>query len=477
MLSGMGDRFSRRFPDEHLLTLDHETDDNGWILGTAQTGNNTHFASQWIQCSYSLSGGYGPTLRYIYYVFVALAVLSRRITWLTTAALGLVMTYSSAAAVHAVLLAAVRKRMPRADELLQNPSWQVAQVAGPWRRQIDDAGLRSGADMWIPLLPMAWDNDADPVLAIVGAAFLVLLPMHIWSSTLRRSRSKALVAIWGCLLLMGLVAACVNAQYVWQWTFPQLRFCPVDAHDPLPMTNAVADPYGTGKHWVRGDPYRWNRVVGDHFVHRNLTAVFPTHCIYPCFGFSWPLRDPDEIKVNPWSYGWKADTDVADTMFNLTVTLVISSCVANLSLVVMGRLPGWKEWKHLGVPALARKVRTDLSRKRPSTLLTLGHGALVCWIVLVYLYALVVSPLSLLFFVGYTEWLMWNADAGAESFKHVGQWGSLIGAVMVLGAGIVSVVTESFWYKRGAVREEVLELGETERPETYAAAKRDPGGA
>lgn len=98
---------------------------------------------------------------------------------------------------------------------------------------------RSDGPVWMPVLPMAWDNDTDPVLAIVGTAFLLLLPMQIWSRTLRDAGTlrKRIVLAWALLLFAGLIAALVSVAYVYFYAFPQVRFCPMHEADALPLTS------------------------------------------------------------------------------------------------------------------------------------------------------------------------------------------------------------------------------------------------
>ncbi|KAK0710092.1 hypothetical protein B0T26DRAFT_679416 [Lasiosphaeria miniovina] len=80
-----------------------------WIIGTETTGNNTFFRSQVVQCSYPISGGYGPTARYVYYFMAILSVVAHKQSWVATAALGSVIVYSSTAAIHALVLVYFRK--------------------------------------------------------------------------------------------------------------------------------------------------------------------------------------------------------------------------------------------------------------------------------------------------------------------------------------------------------------------------------
>ena len=165
---------------ENFIPLYNFTSD-WWVVR-----NNSFFNTQWIQCSYPISGSYGPTPRYLFYVLILLALHKRRSAWIVTAALGSVMTYSATAAIHALVLVSMRTKLIPSDIA----NWMVVLVSGT-------AGPSGGVDgtginpLWLPVIPMAWDNDGDPVLAIVGTAFLVLLPMQIWSNTFKHFQTIA----------------------------------------------------------------------------------------------------------------------------------------------------------------------------------------------------------------------------------------------------------------------------------------------
>lgn len=216
-------------PKLHLIPYHHTTEE-AWVIGTTAQGNNTFFDAQWIQCSYQISGGYGHTPRYIYYFLILFAMWQRRTNWLAEAAMASIMVYSGSAAIHAVILAAIRKRMAP-QSMLEN--YEQVRVEGVtvngtsvyWDNNIEQWTWNPlDNSLWLPVLPMAWDSDIDAPLAIVGTAFLILLPMQIWSRALRKSRVKIIIWLWGVLLLI-----------------------PHGAHDSLPLmsdgTQTVGDQW------------------------------------------------------------------------------------------------------------------------------------------------------------------------------------------------------------------------------------------
>ena len=225
---------------EDFIPLYNVTSD-WWVVR-----NNSFFNTQWIQCSYPISGSYGPTPRYLFYVLVLLALHKRRSAWIVTAALGSVMTYSATAAIHALVLVSIRTKLIPSDIA----NWMVVLVSGTAGPSGEFDG--TGNDpLWLPVIPMAWDNDGDPVLAIVGTAFLVLLPMQIWSNTFKQSRTKSVLYLWSGTLLMGTLCALVNAAYVDVAAFTQLRFCPPGINDTIPLTNGGID--NVGMNWAQAD--------------------------------------------------------------------------------------------------------------------------------------------------------------------------------------------------------------------------------
>ena len=161
------------------------------------------------------------------------AVSVRRITWIATVALGSVITYSAVAAIHALVFVVVRK------EMVSQYMLKILWCCSGERYNIKWS-------TWLPVLPMAWDNDVDPILTVVGAAFLVLLPMQMWSQTLRETKPKSILVLWSFLLFIGMICASVAQAYVTFYSFPQLRFCPPNRHELLPLINNGAHNVGTG---------------------------------------------------------------------------------------------------------------------------------------------------------------------------------------------------------------------------------------
>lgn len=452
-MSGVRDPFLLGlFPSEERLLPPYNTTKDSWILGDAAQGNNTLFDTQWIQCSYQISGGYGHTPRYIYYILIALAMWQRRKNWLAEVAMASVMVYSSSAAIHAVVLAAIREQMAP-HSMLENfevvrvegvsangTAWYWDDNSGEWVYTIDNS-------LWLPVLPMAWDSDVDATLAIVGTAFLVLLPMQIWSTTLREYRLKIIIWLWGALLLMGMISALISVQYVNFWYFPQLRFCPHGANDSLPMMNDGTQ--NVGGVWDGYDWYHWNRTIEQQFMSNKSTEVLSNICIYPCFDFDWPLRDNTDVLVvediNDFS-----SSNAFFVLLVVCYALVTSTGLSSLTIAILSGLPKRLKFGELRPHSSQEALRPWLIRRqvqriretwgdhRLSWTKRILQPVLFTYFLVIYIYTFLISPLVVLFFVGFMEGTIWGTDYGGESFYHVGQWSSIVALALVFIAAAIS---------------------------------------
>lgn len=422
------------FPAAEELIPPHKTTTDLWVIG-----DNTQFDTQWIECSYPISGSYGPTPRYIFYVLTILAVCYRKSAWIGAAALASVMAYSATAAIHAIVLVAIRTRLIPAD--ISN--YMVILATGRSSTGLDD-GL--GNALWLPVLPMAWDNDGDPVLAIVGTAFLILLPMQTWSTTFKKSDSKLVLFLWSGLLFIGMISALINAAYVDLWAFPQLRFCPPGESDQIPLTNSGTNIVGSD--FETSDAYYWNRTAYNYFGDK--TGQQSNTCLYPCFSASWLLRDPTDITVINGNEGHIADSQAGWSLFFAVYAVISASGLSSLTIFaisIANQPPSWlaslaSTFKS-PILKLLQPCFTFCGRKTKGTWLSgnrVKDLVIMVWKAYVMVtdkYARILSPFALLFFVAWVEWYMWTNDPQGETFRHVGQWGSLVAAVLVTVGALV----------------------------------------
>jgi hypothetical protein len=416
-------------PADERIIPNHNITWDGWVIANASL-----FNTQWINCSYPISGGYGQTPRYLFYALIFFAVVARRKSWIAGVALASVMTYSSIAAIHAFALAVDRTQM--VSQFSSN-SYEVVMVGGNttdgmWVGSTWNNWRQDG--LWLPVLPMVWDSDVDAVLAIVGVSFLVIAPMQAWSSTFNKSEAKAVLLLWSFLLFIGMVCALIAEEYIWVVGFPQLRFCPFNSNDTLPITNSASE--GPTISWNPNDIYQANRTLAQYFA--NSTTGLATSCVYPCFGYVSSLRDPADIVAQPPGLVSSSASNVKWTFYVTVYFLICSSGISSLAIFFMQRSTRiWtisktyqnfqQKWK------LARDSHLSLEL---ATLLKILVMLWYFWLHLLNIYARALSPISVLILAAFAEWNLWE-DLNGESFRHIGQWGSLVAVGLVFTAALV----------------------------------------
>lgn len=148
-------------------------------------------------CAYSLSGGYGPIPRFLYYILLIVTLVFHKIKWLVDSTLGASMIFSSIAAVHGVALASAKGR---------------ATV----------------------------DLDIIPVYSITGMGLVVTVPLMVWSKTLREAERSArvLVFLWIVIMFIGNMASLASIKKLpdpLQCDDPDTPGCPLVCNVTLPM--------------------------------------------------------------------------------------------------------------------------------------------------------------------------------------------------------------------------------------------------
>ncbi|KAM0739827.1 hypothetical protein ACQRIT_005011 [Beauveria bassiana] len=471
------------FPENVKLFPPYNTDEDGWIVGSDAQGQNADFDTQLVQYAYSPSGSYGPTPRYAFYALLVVTIVWRRVGWAAKVALGAVMVYSATTAIHAVILASIRTRLMLAIDP-EAKNYELVRVQGlsitGQALSYDETAAAGDDSLWMAVLPMAWDSDVDPVLTVVGLAFLVLLPMQIWSLTLRESLRessvKLLLSLWGVFLFAGALCALVAEAYVQLWAFPQLRFCPRGFHDALPLMNDGSQTVGGT--WDGQDRYHWNRTVLAHFVNKTDTRPLGNMCIYPCFDTAWPLRDATEIQVLPRHFGFFTEGNSFWSALVAMYFLFGATSVANLSIAVIMSKPGRRLFAMIGLDYFSEFLsdenahRLGVSQARYPWTKTLimfrhilarfqsprpGSGALgkrilvlglQVYFLIIYVYARLFSLPVCLYFTVFMEYVIWASDPPSESFNHIGQWGAIAGLVLTFGAAGLGLVMKNIGRRR-----------------------------
>lgn len=181
--------------------------------------NIQNVAVKSVGCSFFISGYYERTPRYICYLLLVFTVVLRNHKWLAAGAAASVLTYSGVAAIHLVILFATNNRLN-----LQKPKSHCESLPIP------------GAS--IPFVACAGVSDPDVSLSMttVSSVMLGVLPIVAWSTTFRRSTSKAILIFWLLLLAVG------HTFYALTISNPSFHFqiCPQDYIEPLPTANYQA---------------------------------------------------------------------------------------------------------------------------------------------------------------------------------------------------------------------------------------------
>lgn len=113
-------------------------------------------------CVYAVSGQYGLLPRALYYALLVFTVLTHRYTWLVAGAAASAMTFSGAAAIHAIILLA----LPRATD-------------------------------------RAIDLDVFGTYCASATGLIFVIPIMTFSKTLRTLTGRMLIRAWGALMFVG----------------------------------------------------------------------------------------------------------------------------------------------------------------------------------------------------------------------------------------------------------------------------------
>jgi hypothetical protein len=369
-----------------------------------------------IQCVYPVSGQYGWAPRALYYALLLFVMIYRRHKWLTAGAAASCITFGGATAIHAFVLAWIRGS---STSLVQDSSVAV--------NQTDSVFIQS----------RVLDLDVDATLAVVGSGFLTLLPLAIGSSTFRSSDAQPILVVWGLLMLFGMIC-CLTNLYAINATatgpFHQYRFCPPHQNDSLPLSGLP----------IPDLPNSWNESLTQFFGQSSASTL---NCFYPCGASSQLLRRQSEIEVIPFPavrYGsseyWTFYI-LVDVVYGCVPTTILAS-VSLFLLKVCGMIPACET---VGYPSLLRNLdalaSSPITRKMVYQIL----------IIVLQIYALIVTPVVLFIFVILAEWSL-SFDPESESMQHVGQWAPLVGVALILVAAFLSrywpVLMEAYRRKR-----------------------------
>lgn len=161
--------------------------------------------AQSIICAYPISDIYAPAPRYLYYCLLFLTFATLRYRWLSHIFLGGAVAYAASAAIHAFIIVSKPSAM-------QDPSIVSIPNLTPNATSVFNtitSIVTEVTDLYIQ--PDAVELDIDAITAIVVTAYLVGLPLQVWSRTMRSSNIiRYMIFAWNLCMLTGTVCALIS---------------------------------------------------------------------------------------------------------------------------------------------------------------------------------------------------------------------------------------------------------------------------
>ncbi|OAL52707.1 hypothetical protein IQ07DRAFT_506066 [Pyrenochaeta sp. DS3sAY3a] len=454
--------------------------------------------AQNITCAYPISDIYAPTPRYLYYCVLFLTFVTIRYRWLSNIFLGAAVAYAASAAIHAFI---ILSRPPTIHESSQVSIPFIPALSN--RTRSIEALVVDKTELAIQ--PDAVELDIDTITAVVVTAYLVGLPLQIWSRTIRsRIIIRYMILLWNLSMLAGTICALLS----WPTTnlaSPQFRFCFAGFLDPTSLSSSGWDP----SDWVGS----WNSTILNIFD--NPATVWQgqtNNCFYPCFNTTQILRQSTSLKATVTTSTTKfaklhnPSRSNNDRFGPLLYVAIIVFSVAQFFLYIVSALrlgsdnlrPAlhephrlWKYrkevWQHLkagfwrsclslamvchwphgwtircvGQPMHANTTPSpDLAASRSyENLYNLFRFVIDVLMLVTLIACFTLFPVVVLAFIGWIEWYIRNDGSTNESINQVGQWAPLVSVAVILFAGL-------FYQLQGrlaSVEEIRLDIQSTER--------------
>lgn len=355
--------------------------------------NTTHPTPLLMNCVYSLSGTYGLLPRLLYYCTLIFAIFGRSKQWLVIGALVSALTYAGTSAIHAMTLVASKTGIFDLD------------VVGCWA-----------------------------ILSTGGIAYIVMV--H-WSSTLRNSRARMVMVMWGILVGTALLFS---------------RSTLIDT--------VLSD----------GEPacYSNTGILLQYPIQR-IDPQFT--CTYQCFSALKPMRNPSEIIAVPRH--------------------VVSNSYSRLALVSVGPIMfaaysamSWDSREHSPSQILTRFVMSRLDPKHHEEIVKhIYHASQEQWYggyiaLFTYTHRMRWTWLKVWLLVGCVPWfsltmfvdvfciplliinvvlnelnLLGSGFPLNEANKAIGQWGPIVGSLLVVYAACVNRGIEEWEARKARMKE------------------------
>jgi hypothetical protein len=197
-----------------------------WATGNSNFTNAIPLISMLLQpnativpvyCTYPISGQYDPLVRWLFYLTLVVAVIGRKSTWLSSAALSTAIAYSTITAVHFFVL-------------LGSYGWKAGGKEGTW-----DANNSQ---------PYG-DIDFFGLLGVLSTAGVMIAPIQTWSKTFRHHEARPVFILWALLIFASLIPALVLLRgfILGHWgidTPPSIAYC--IGTDPACQYEKLANP-------------------------------------------------------------------------------------------------------------------------------------------------------------------------------------------------------------------------------------------
>jgi hypothetical protein len=440
--------------------------------------------AQDVICAYPISDIYAQAPRILYYCLLFLTFATLRYRWLSQIFLTGAVAYAASAAIHAFIIVSTPSK-------IQSPALvNIPFVSSTSNLTKTVTSVVTNATTLI-VQPDAVELDIDSITAVVVTAYLVGLPLQIWSRTMRsKIIIRYMILVWNLFMLAGTICALV-AWPTTNLTAPQYRFCYAGFLDFDSQTNDEWD-----KDLWQGS---WNSTIWNIFSNPDTVwQDLSDNCFYPCFNTSQSIRQSSSLKAvvdtpsTRFAKLHNAQHDSRDEFRPLIYVAIIVFSVAQtiLYLVSMLRLGSEAMRRPIQEPRylwrdrvkISQQLRKDmvqswetmktmrhwsarfrrrsytaagLPQRSPTSIL---HLVVDVFALLTLFAGIIISPILVIAFICWIEWYIRNDGSTNETIKQVGQWAPLVSVAVVLFAAIVYR-----WKGRLASREEVEdEIHETE---------------
>lgn len=427
-----------------------------------------------IMCAYPISDIYAPTPRYLYYSLLFLTFATLQFRWISHIFLTGAAAYAASAAIHAFIIVSTPPHV-------QQPYFVSLPLVPDTSNLTESVNSLVTGVTGLFVQPDAVELDIDPITAVVVTAYLVGLPLQIWSRTMRSSIIiRYMILLWNLCMLAGTISALI-AWPTTNLTAPQYRFCYASFLDGDSQGND-----GWEQEYWRGD---WNSTVWNIFSNPDTTwQQLSNNCFYPCFNTSQVIRQSSSLKAvvttpstkfaklhdsrHNTNDGFKALIYLAIIVFSAAQFFLYVVSLLRLGSEAM-RVPihePHRLWRNRS--KVGQQIRTDIlrswmfiramlplprrvgQRRRPSQGQDLPpstssgpldrHGFIATLRLIIDLLAIltllagiIISPLLVVAFICWIEWYIRNDGSANETINQVGQWSPLVSVAVVLFAALM----------------------------------------